>query len=369
MTWLSILYGILSAGAFIVASLTLWFSHLRGPDIDLCNIPKVEAQNPSPRRFMEYIPYWFELAPTQLVFSNSGSRGGVISSVYAKFQPSKGFKPFFDGFSSSTGLQGPIEAGTPGQLPVSIKEGNNCVIELQITLSTFEWREHLQTPQISDILNLRKFVDQSLEYNRKQFSNFLKFLESREPFGTITFYMVSTSRRWLKTRLEEKKLTDSIEVLNTFDAATIKAFALCLDEWNHKYSLLEQSLQGVTTIFNDLIQRLEDNLTHIDQKTIENINLSNLESELRQLNERCDEISRIVMQREMGMRDLLNSLSSEIKKFNTKTSIIKVTGATVEKEQIKDLEAVKLDLKNKIEEALRRLRDLRVKLGKEVLSA
>jgi len=36
---------ILAMAALVISVLNLWFSHLKGPDIDLCNIPKVELQN------------------------------------------------------------------------------------------------------------------------------------------------------------------------------------------------------------------------------------------------------------------------------------------------------------------------------------
>jgi len=243
--WLSdpvIFSAVFSAIAATVSALTLWFTSLKGPDIDLCNIPtKAKIENLWSGRFGEYIPNWYDLAPMQLVFSNNGSRGGVISSVSAQFQPSPGFKPLFKEFTSSDELQWPgVVDSSYRQLPVSIREGDNCVIQFKGTLSTLDWKDNLQIGKVSDISNVRKIVEESLKYNYEQFTNFLRFLESGDPFGTMTLYTTSTSRRWLRTRLETKKLTEEIEIANTFDAVTVNAFKSCLKDWNLKHSRLEE---------------------------------------------------------------------------------------------------------------------------------
>lgn len=360
---------VFSAIAATVSALTLWFTSLKGPDIDLCNIPEAKIENPRSERFREYIPYWFDLAPMQLVFSNNGSRGGVISSVSAQFQPSQGFKPFFDDFRSSDELQWPgVADSSYRQLPVSIREGDNCVIRLKCTLSTLDWKDNLLIGKVSDISNVRKIVEESLKYNYQQFTNFLKFLESKEPFGTITLYMTSTSRRWLRTRLETKKLTEQIEIANTFDTVTINAFKSCLKDWSIKHSRLEEYLQRIPKLFDNFIEQLKQNHTRLNQEITRGriYNLLNLEDQWRQMEQQSSEVENVILNRETDTSEILRSVTSEIKKFNDQVNLVAALGGDASDEQIKFLEENRSRLKPQVEKTIRELENLRRKLSREV---
>lgn len=206
-----------------------------------------------------------------------------------------------------------------------------------------------------------------MKYNREQFVNFMKFLDSRAPFGTITFHMVSTSRKWFKTRLEEKKLIDPIEVKNTFDDDTIRAFEICLAEWDHRQSWVERELIGVPKIFDEFTKKLRENMGFLGEETIRGIH--DLGNELRELNERAkqQEIIKIVVQREMVTKNSISLLNHEIKNFNEMVSIVQAAGTDAKTEQLKELETMRLRLRTKIEKAIQMLDELRTKLKNEVL--
>jgi hypothetical protein len=366
----AIFSAVFSAIAAAVSALTLWFTSLKGPDIDLCNIPtKVRIENPCSEQFREYIPDWFDVAPMQLVFSNNGSRGGVISSVRAQFQPSPGFKPFFKEFTSSDELQWPgVADSSYRQLPVSIREGDNCVIRFKGTLSTLRWKNNLQIDQVSGISNVRKIVEESLKYNYQQFTNFLKFLESGEPFGTMTLYMTSTSRRWLRTRLETKKLAKEIEIANTFDTLTVIAFKSCLEDWNLKSSRLEEYLQRIPNLFDNFIEQLKQNNTRLSQEIARGriYSLLNLEDQWKQMAQQSTEVSSIIVSRETDISEILRSVTSETKKFNDQVNLVVALGGDAGDEQIKSLEENRLRLKPQVEKTIRELENLRRKLSREV---
>ena len=370
--WLSdpaIFSVVFSAIAATVSALTLWFTSLKGPDIDLCNIPEAKIENPGSERFRGYIPYWFDLAPMLLVFSNNGSRGGVISSVSAQFQPSQGLKPFLKEFRSSNELQWP-GVGDPSyrQLPVSIREGDNCVVRLKCTLFTLDLKDNLLIGQVSDISNVRRIVEESLKYNYEQFTNFLRFLESGDSFGTMTLYMTFTSRRWLRTRLETKKLAEEIEIANTFDTSTVNAFKSCLKDWNLKRSRLEEYLQRIPKLFDNFIEQLKQNNIRLSQEITREhrYNLSNLEDQWRQMAEQSSEVDNVILDRETDISEILRSVTSETKTFNDQVSLVAALGGDASDEQIKSLEENRLRLKPQVEKTIRELEDLRRKLSREV---
>jgi hypothetical protein len=373
-TWLSILSGILSAGAFIIAFISLWFSQIKGPHIDLCKTPEVKVLDLSSQNWGNVVPFWFNLSPMQLIFSNSGSRGGVISSVFARFQPSKEFKPFFNDFRSSVELQCPAEGVAPRQLPVSILQGDNCIVKLSCTIEFLNWKEHLKTPQTTNITNIKEFFEESMKYNREQLADFLKFLQSKQSFGTITFYLESTRSEFLKTRLVESRLASSVEVRNTLKAMTIETFTACLKEWKSKLSYAEQELLQVPAMFDGCTQKLTQDMDLLNQEVKKErvYNLPTLQQELEYLASRAERggpISQIVLRREIKIRNLLNSVNNDLMEFSNKASLIQATSPDTDEEQIELLEKTRLDLKPKVVQAIEVLHELHKRLSKEVLSS
>lgn len=78
--------------AFIISLLTLWFSHLKGSDIDLCSLPVAETEDYSKDRadqFLasDYVTSFLDLKPIHLVFVNNGSRAGAITGIEVKLEP------------------------------------------------------------------------------------------------------------------------------------------------------------------------------------------------------------------------------------------------------------------------------------------
>lgn len=58
---------IFSFSALIISSLTLWFSHLKGPDLRLCNEPKTELEEWTRDTLKHYVSQNYIPSPLNLV--------------------------------------------------------------------------------------------------------------------------------------------------------------------------------------------------------------------------------------------------------------------------------------------------------------
>jgi len=142
---------IFTASALIISLITLWFSHLKGPDIELCNQPETELEDWAETDLNNYlqnkhIPNYLNIKPVQLVFVNNGSKTGAITNIETKFEPNEKFKPFVRSEFFYT----------EKELPLSVDEGGTGIIRLSSRLEVIDWNrdfeKKLPTYQISNKL-------------------------------------------------------------------------------------------------------------------------------------------------------------------------------------------------------------------------
>ena len=372
-TWLSnpaVLAAIFSAIAAAVSALTLWFTSLKGPDIELVNTlsPKIQVEDTPLDRFVEYVPRWFALEPIELVFVNNGSKAGMITALRVDFRPSREFEPFFEELSSEVEIElpKPKQADYPTQgVPVSIREGDNSVMSVKCTVYTIRWKD----PRFQDIpegSNIRALIQGTLEANRQKLASFLNFLHSGKPLGNLTLYITYSYRSWIKIRLKMKQLVAPMEVVNSFKDA-IKGYESCLKYWDNRRYRLENLLRRVAQTPNIFDGRLKVILVQLD-KPIEKgkINvLPNLGDAWKQLSNQ-PEIQKFALEREKDLMSKLQSLAEKINDFNEEATAAMVSGGDVEVTQIERLKNIKAELRQHITEMLSEFERLRRKLVKEI---
>jgi hypothetical protein len=150
---------IVSAATLFVALLALWFSQLKGPDIDLCNTPSAELKDWNDDQLnlnlqSRLLPWVVSLEPIQLVVINNGSRGGAVTSIVPEFEPSERLKAFGKGAYPS------VQVGEKN-VPLSIENGETCVATLSFSIVTPQWGSDFRYEDFPDIKE-SYFVCQSI---------------------------------------------------------------------------------------------------------------------------------------------------------------------------------------------------------------
>ena len=365
----SILSALFSAIAAFVSALTLWFTRLKGPDIVLVNTlnEKIKVVDMRLERFVEDIPNWFKIEPIELVFANDGSRSGVITAIEAVFKPSPGFEPFFVDFHSNILSKLDISPATYYGTPVSIREGDNRVIELECTVSLVDWKYYWTEPEIRDLnedVDIKGVVENVLKINRRKLASFLDFLHSGKPFGSLTLYLTFTSRKnWFWIALRRKELAAPIEVVNSFEDA-IRAYETCLEDWDNRPSRLENALNEIPRIpelFADHLKKISEALDQpVKIDTIYNI--PSLKQSWNNLNSKM-KIHKFVMLREKDLMKRLEFVGLKINDFNRKANAARASSETA---RLVDLESTRANLKQLVKKRLVDLNGLKEKLTKEI---
>ncbi|MHA1280766.1 MAG: hypothetical protein ACTSQ8_26765 [Candidatus Helarchaeota archaeon] len=356
---------IFTALALVISLVTLWFSHLKGPDIELCNIPSVmelqdwSVHDRNVHLSSNEIPYYLSLKPVKLVFVNNGSRAGVIIDIEGKFKPSMSFKQFYQSQYGSAEYNNQV-------LPVSIKEGDTCVIEFSFGLRVFNWKRDFRYKEIKDVSNLREAFRKSIELDRTRFEKFVNFLRSEEPLGNLYIYMTYSGRKWLKTRIITREIAN-VEVKNNLKIA-LEGYEKLLENWDN-LSAVNELLRKVPDIPDKLIEILRNNFNKLKKevKVGSFFYLKDLSEYWRNLNQETNVIGRIIFEREKELMDEFEELSRQIKIYNSKLAIADKVKDQVKPKQIDDLNRMRVDLSQRISDALSKLNELKKKLTNEIL--
>ena len=195
---------VLSSLTAIIALLTLWFTSLRGPDIQL--LSKKNASYADDNFYPYHVLSSINLRELELVFANNGSRTGLITSVYVELQPEAWFAKYY------RGVKAEILASSQGQLPtttqsVSISRGSNKIVRLSCMISTIEWKAHPN--ELDPSLALGQAIRKGLDSNREPFEEFAKALDDKRPIGKLSITVTLTARRWgYKSILKDRTIAD-----------------------------------------------------------------------------------------------------------------------------------------------------------------
>jgi len=248
--------------AFTVAVLSLWFSSLKGPDIDLCEIPNF-VMDKIRWESLNYIPDRIRFSPAQLIFINNGTRSGVIK-LEANFEPSDEFKPFLSraGYIFKIG-----EKSWSDDMPhISMRERESCIIEVEVRVDFHDWKEYFDSDPVSkdkiyDILCEADLVN----FNR--LSDFCSLLRPAMSIGKISINSVQTIRKnILWTRIGRKNLVRDLPI-GSMDQEFIEGFKSCLAKWDDiKPNCILMKLEELRKdLSNYILTPLGDNLNKLGQ--------------------------------------------------------------------------------------------------------
>lgn len=248
--------------AFIVAVLSLWFSSLKGPDIDLCESPKFVMEKIRWEN-LNYIPDRIRFSPAQLIFINNGTRSGVIK-LEANFEPSDEFKPFLSraGYIFKIG-----EKSWSDDMPhISMRERESCIIEVEVRVDFDDWKEYFDSDPVSkekiyDILCKADLVN----FNR--LSDFCSLLRPAMSVGKVTINSVQTIRKnILWTRIGRKNLVRDLPI-GLIDQKFIEGFKSCLAKWDSiEPNCILMKLEALRKdLSNYVLTPLGDNLNKLGQ--------------------------------------------------------------------------------------------------------
>lgn len=354
---------IFTALALILSLITLWFSHLKGPDIELGNILEAELEDWSKDLMnnhvvQNYVPDHLRIKPIQIVFVNNGSRAGAITRIEAEFEPNEKFKPLYrDKY---------VRVETEErELPVSIEAGDTRIIKLSSDIKVIDWKQNFRYEEIKDTSNLKEAFTKSIELDRTRFGEFVSFLRSRETLGRLEIEMTYLGRRWLKSRTKTRKIAN-IQVKNNCEIA-VEGFEKLLEDWDTS-SAVNKLLQRIPDILDMLTQKLMANSEKIQKEVKAGSfqGLDDLSDYWRRLYEQRNIIWRIIFEREKDLKTRLDEPSRQITRYNARGSFISMAREDVEAEQIDALNQERRRIQSLNEEMLSKLRRLRAELVGEI---
>jgi len=354
---------IISVPALVISLLSLWFSHLKGPDIDLCDVPETELNDWSKQELDQsslsgYVPYGLGLKPMQLVFMNSGNRAGAVIQVTPKFEPNAKFETFY------RDEWGSVEVNGKG-LPTSIKEGDTCIMKLSYRIDVIDWRQDFRNDEIHDISNFKEAFTKSVELDKSHFSEFVNFLRSGESLGNLRISMTHSARKWSGVRTTTREIA-KVEVKNRCKNLP-EGLKKKLEMWDSA-SAVNELLRRIPEVPDQLIEKLKENLDRVSRELKRGSfhMLDDLGDYWRRLYEQRRVASRIVFEREKDLKSQLDELSQEIRAYNSELYLVSAAREDVRSERIETLNQKRQKLQPKIKEALSKVEDLRKKLIDEV---
>jgi hypothetical protein len=214
ITDLNLLFsGIAALAGFLI----LWFSVIRGPDIELVSTPGV-AFGEAPSLVVQPFDY-VVLKPMDLVFANNGSRSGVLVDIAAIFKPSLAFSKFYYSLSQATQVKSPTQEGTSAQLPIIIPERGTSIIALTVYIGHSSWKD---VSRISGYSNLS--LSEALTKTWREGKESLRMFSTlSSDLGTLEIRIRRTRRRLARLRISDDSLAANLRVGPLPDSARKRA--------------------------------------------------------------------------------------------------------------------------------------------------
>ncbi|MFC1505459.1 hypothetical protein ACFLQ6_00145 [Thermoproteota archaeon] len=239
--------------AFIIATVSLWFGSLKGPDLVLCEIPSFELREIPKDNFKHYIPNDLSFLPIQLIFLNNGSRSGVLK-LELSFKPSKILESHIDKFKYSIRIN---EVSFEKPPYIVIKERESSIIEVRASLDLFYWKEHFHSNPVKEE-DVKDVLTNADQLNEARFETFCESLVSESKIGKISLNSRQTMKKWIFwTQLKDKNLFENLDA-GTIDQKLIDNFKISMNKWDEikpQYILMD-----VKEINNEIDKKLIDPL-------------------------------------------------------------------------------------------------------------
>jgi hypothetical protein len=215
--------------ALIVSTLTLWFTTLKGPDIDLCEKPVFSQEVRGP--FDAFIPDTI-LYSSNLVFLNNGTVSGTLG-LDACFEPSKELAPYFKNATFQFGTEPHRYTSSASMPPISIADKESAVIYIESTVELHDWKKHFSHEPVSKE-QIRDVLCQADRENKKRFSDFCATIREGMHIGTISIKSRQSTRRWFGFRsptMKEQIMIDG-DPIGTFNEDLINNFRAWRKRWD-----------------------------------------------------------------------------------------------------------------------------------------
>ena len=347
---------ILYTSALFISILTLWFTHLKGPDIDLSSQIKTELIDWSQKRVNEvtsdYIPRYLEISPINLVFINNGSRAGAITEIIIEFKPNEDFKPFYKEISTRL-----------SNLPISVNAGETGIINVRLSIQPIDWRQNINKDYIKSSENIKKSVFLSLEDNKKLFVGFVEFMSSNKDLGQIDIFAEYSKMKWFRVKLKTNKIGSTNLTNNCY--ILIDFLNNCLMNWDTE-SYTNYILGNIAPGISSLIGILELNIGILEGDIISKTysRLNNLDLFWR-THLRLNSIVYLLFERHKQIKNELGDLNHCINKYNANVLLIGSMRGIVE-EQLMSINKEREELLSKIKSIKETLEFLTINIKKEI---
>ena len=354
---------IFSVSALIVSIFTLWFTHLKGPDIELCKEPEVKIKDWTTDElqknlFRNNIPNILNFKCVDLVFVNNGSRSGAITEIKPIFKPNEEFKVFY----KDQNIKGSEDYYDV--FPISIPEGGNCLVEITGSVSTINWFEDFREKEIKNLTNIRKAVLKSANLNKKTLEQFTIFLKRKPSLGVLNMDMTYLKRKWLKPRVSTRKLAE-VEVECNCEIMT-EGISKNLEKWdsqiitNKMLRRLPSEIHSIIYMLDECNNRLESSISPTNAPIIDELGKHLEDLQKKKI------LNNIVFKRENKIIPKLEELNKQIKLFNYKISLVKSLQEEADDKQIKDLNEERILIRNVVQILLSNLKILKNKIINEI---
>lgn len=278
--------GILVAN--VISVVTLWLTHLRGPDITLLKTPEFKVNGKHLHQNIEtwlkqgYIIKRFELEPATFVFANHGGKAGTITKVKSHFVPHKSFEGFYEGFYYNFSVGEPKY--TVRMPPLTIKEGDNQYVDFSLTIDTIDWKEKTLAEVLDPKLKFDDIITTALEKSKERFEAFCDFLNKSQELGKLSCTITLTKGRF-GTKIKTEKLLENESITINSDKA-ISSLRKYLHRWESLGSTRVDLLNKMKGYLEGLIRELRgDFIVCSDKVSEKNIGSSKLKVDAwKQLN-------------------------------------------------------------------------------------
>jgi len=177
---------VISVVAASVGFLVLWFTVLKGPDIDLVPVElSFRPTNIHPDYHLDSIP----LMPVEMLFLNNGSKTGAVTDIKAEFTPSTAFRRFYKEFTQRIEVKS--SASEFKLLPAIVPERGTAIVSLELSINLKPWKDLSRLTDFGD-----RPLSEALRLIWKEGQAALTgFSNLRDPIGIVDIKAKRTRRR------------------------------------------------------------------------------------------------------------------------------------------------------------------------------
>jgi hypothetical protein len=336
----------------IALSLSL-YREFKGPDISLLNKePTFKLTDKEFGTSEEYVPEWFYLRETSLVFANYGGKGGTIVDVQIDFTPTRAFEEFFQDF----GLDSTVS-------PITLKEGENHTVTFNRPfLKTINWKKFSLPKTLERNQNIGKALDEAIADGKDKFERFLNLLIEKEELGKFSCTASLTKGR-LWTKVGEKKLFENVRVIHEYQE-TFAKLRKRLQDWDQLSPTKSQLIMEFLNPIRNLVSELDTNRRILMHGVYEgNIAQSALRTDT--WNNLCkmkshDEIRLFLIDQEKDLKKNLEELYRQISNYNTKIQALLYLGENRTEEDFEALNNQRANLYNESNKMFKQVNNILV---------